>query len=291
MAAPKLSDHSGDEWGEMAKIYHKLTVGVAEKPTVEILRHLDDRWPFSKATAIHDNGCGPGPIISHIIQDYGDKLPAHCELSCSDFSAPMIDRVKHVKREETAANPNSLWSRVDAQVLDAMDLKGIPDNSKSHVTAGWVYFMTPDPQKCLSESLRVLRKDGVLGCSSWKDSQWLQLMRMVGQVRPDKQLPGIPAEWQTAGPLKGELEKAGFREVESFEVEVIMTFESYDATIDLLTTKMPHMIAMLKDFSENEMQQLSDKMLRQMKEWCPELPGKLYGTALVAVGRKWYFQS
>lgn len=285
MATHKFSDHTGEDWGEMARVYKKLTVGVAQKPITTLLEQTNKMLPFSEATAIHDNGCGPGPIISRLIQDYGSDIPKDCVLTCSDFSAPMIEQVKQTKEEEMRANPNSLWSRVDAQVLNAMDLGGIPDASKSHMTAGWVYFMTPDPQKCLSESRRVLKEGGVLGLSSWKDSQWVQLMGMIKTVRPDKEPPSIPAEWKDVELLKGELEKAQFKNVEAMEVEVTMSFESHDGLIDMLTSKMPPMLAMLKDFSEAEMRQFKDAMLKQVKEWCPELPGKMYGTALVAVGR------
>lgn len=286
MATHKFSDHTGEDWGEMARVYKKLTVGVAQKPITTLLEQTNKMLPFSEATAIHDNGCGPGPIISRLIQDYGSRIPQDCILTCSDFSAPMIEQVKQTKEEEMTVDPNSLWSRVDTQVLNAMDLKGIADESKSHITAGWVYFMTPDPQKCLSESRRVLKEGGVLGLSSWKDSQWVQLMGMIKTVRPDKEPPSISAEWKDVELLKGELERAQFKNVEAMEVEVTMGFESYDGLISMLTSKMPPMLAMLKDFSEAEMQQFKDAMLKQVKEWCPELPGKMYGTALVAVGRK-----
>lgn len=49
---------------------------------------------------------------------------------------------------------------------------------------------------------------------------------------------------------------------------------------------MPHMIALTKDYSEEEMQKLKDLMLTKVKTFAPTLPGKLQGTSLVAVGRK-----
>ena len=57
--------------------------------------------------------------------------------------------------------------------------------------------MTPDPQKCLSESRRVLKDGGVLTCSSWEGSQWIDLMATVTKIRPDKKSPELPKDWRT----------------------------------------------------------------------------------------------
>lgn len=290
----------------MAKIYKQLTVTVSSKPISAILERLNALYPFSKATGVHDNGTGPGAIMSRLIKDYGSELPRSCVLSCSDFAPAMIEQVQNTKKEEVEKDPNSPWARLETSVKDAMNLEGIPDDSRSHVTAGWVYFMTSDPQKCLSESKRVLSKDGVLGCSSWKGSQWLEIMRLVEEIRPDRKMMEIPKEWMSAEAMKGELEKAEFHEVESCEVPVEMTIEEYDPFLDLMTSKvsvafqpcrsppltimsfsqMPHMNSLTKDYSEEEMQRLKDMMLAKLKEFSPGLPGKLHGTALVAVGRK-----
>lgn len=222
----------------MAKIYKQLTVTVSHKPITAILERLDAMHAFSKATGIHDNGTGPGPIISRLINDYGAQIPKSCTLSASDFAPAMIEQVNNTKKEEVEKDPESPWSRVETSVKDAMNLEGIEDESRSHVTAGWVYFMTSDPQKCLSESKRVLAKDGVLGCSSWKGSQWLEVMRLVEEIRPEKKLMEIPKPWMSAEGVKGELEKAGFREADGFEVEVEMTLEEYQPFLDLMTSKV-----------------------------------------------------
>ncbi|KAF2172483.1 hypothetical protein M409DRAFT_50175 [Zasmidium cellare ATCC 36951] len=271
----------------MAKIYQQLTVTISAKPIGALLSRLNELRSFSTATGVHDNGTGPGPIISRVIEDYGSKIPSECVLSASDFSPAMIEQVDNKKKEQVDADPESLWKRVETSVLDAQELKGIPDDSRSHVTAGWVYFMTPDPQKCLSESKRVLAKDGVLALSSWKGSQWLDVMSLVEEIRPEtKAMEGIPKVWMETDGVKGELEKAGFRDVESAEVGVEMTLEEYGPFLDLLTTKMPHMIALTKDYSEEERQRLRNIMLAKVKEFAPTLPGTLHGTSIVAFGRK-----
>ena len=50
----------------------------------------------------------------------------------------MIEELNKIKAQAVGEDPNSIWRRVDARILDAMDLNSIPDGSISHVTASWV---------------------------------------------------------------------------------------------------------------------------------------------------------
>ncbi|CAK1354830.1 hypothetical protein CB0940_01363 [Cercospora beticola] len=282
----KLSDTKGGDWEEMAKVYKQLTVEISSRPIGVMLDKANALLPFSEATGIHDNGCGPGPVISRIIADYGSVLPKNCDLSASDFAEAMIAQVRQTKNEEIDKDPDSPWARVDVSLLDAMDLQGINDGSKSHVLAGWVYFMTPSPQKCLEESMRVLKSGGVLSCSSWQNSEWLQLMNLVQEIRPEAPVPEIPEGWRSAKGLLAEVEGAGFQQVEAVEVDVEMAFETHEALLEILTAKMPHMVKLLSSWSEGEVKRLRSLMSERLKKVCPEEPGKLSGVALVAVGRK-----
>ena len=146
--------------------------------------------------------------------------------------------------------------------------------------------MTPDPQKCLSESKRVLKDGGVLVCSSWQGSQWIDLMKLVSRVRSDKKLPEIPKEWQSVDLLQTQLEKAGFKDVEGHRVETKMTFEKLEPLADFMLTKMPHMIMLTEDFSADERAKLKAVFVEEGKKMCSDEPGEFYGVALVAVGRK-----
>ena len=146
--------------------------------------------------------------------------------------------------------------------------------------------MTPDPQKCLSESKRVLKEGGVLTCSSWQGSQWMDLMNLLPQVRPDKTMPEMPKAWMNGDLMKAELEKAGFIDVESHQVPTAMRFDTLASLVDFMLTKMPHMVMLTRDFSEEDITKLKDIMVAEGKKMNADEPGTLKGTALVAVGRK-----
>ena len=284
MAQMKMDETTGDQWNEMAKMYKQMTVGTSYVPIGKMLSLADKLLPFTEATGILDNGCGPGPIMNRILDEH--KIPQSCSLTCCDFSEGMVQSVREQKEEKVKENAASPWSRLDAFVQDATDLKDVESGRKSHVTAGWVYFMTTDPQKCLAESKRVLKDGGVLTCSSWKGSQWMDLMNLFPKVRPDKKMFEMPSDWSEAGPLKGALEKAGFRDVESYEVETTMEYERMEPFVEFMLYKMPHMQMMSKDLSEEEMTRLKDMMVEEGRKMCASEPGVLKGTALVAVGRK-----
>lgn len=122
----------------MAEVYKKLTVDVSIRPINFMLEKANELLPFSEATGILDNGCGPGPVISRLLKNY--KIPESCPITCSDFSEGMINQVKQSKEENVKADANSPWNRVEAVVQNAMDLQSVKDSSRSHVTAGWVQY-------------------------------------------------------------------------------------------------------------------------------------------------------
>ena len=273
----------------MAAEYKKFSSGPGTQAIKVMIERTNAILPFSRATGILDNGCGPGPITSAIIKEFGDEIPADCEFLAADFSEGMIKQVEGSKKEalESEGKENAqIWSRVQTQVLDATDLQGVADASKSHVLAGWVYFMTPDPQKCLTESLRVLQDGGVLACTAWEDSDWLQVMMTLKEVRPDFTMPELPKNWKDAELLKKELEIAGFKDVKSERIPVTMKFETHEGLIDFMADAMPMMTAFTKLMTAEEVKRFKEVAVAKTKSFCQEAPGTLHGWALLAVGQK-----
>jgi ubiquinone/menaquinone biosynthesis C-methylase UbiE len=275
----------GEDWGKLAKEYKGMASGPNAQVNKVMFERLNTALPFSQATAILDNGCGPGPVISGLIAAHAKDIPESTPFLAADFGEAMIEQVLESKKQGMEAGDNT-WERVETRVLNAMDMQGVPDSSHSHITAGFVYFMTPDPQKCLSESLRILQPGGVLAVSSWEGSEWLDIMKTLKLVRPDKVLPGLPENWSRVDLMKAELETAGFIDARTERVPVTMRFEDRDSFIDMLLTKMPHMVDMLQDMSTEEIAKLREVATDLSKKLSPESPGILKGMALLAVGRK-----
>ena len=253
-------------------------------PTLDAMVHAaNSLWPFATATAILDNGSGPGPVSKRLLRTYGAELPSDCGILCSDFAEGMIAAVQENKK-----NGGKDWERVETVVQNAMDLKLVQNGTKSHVLAGFVYFMTPDPLKCLTESHRVLSEGGALVASSWQSSQWMDSMLLVARIRPEKTMPALPEAWTTTSGVKGEFEKAGFRDVGAQEVQAEMRFESAKEMVEFFLKKMPHMVAMTKDMSEGEMGQLRALMKEEIGRMSEGEghPGVLKGVSVVGWGRE-----
>jgi hypothetical protein len=119
-----------------------MTGGLNVKPITVMLECLNSRFPLATGTGILDDGCGPGPIMSRIIDEFGSSLPESCTLTCSDFAPAMVEQVEEAKDRKISDDADSLWNRVGTEVLDSMDLHSIDDDSLSHVAAGWVSGQT-----------------------------------------------------------------------------------------------------------------------------------------------------
>lgn len=111
-------------------------------------------------------------------------------------------------------------------------------------------------------------------------------MNLLPTVRPDKKTPDLPREWMSAEGMKAELEKAGFRDVESCQVHTGMSFEKLESLVDFILEKMPHIVLLLEDFSAEDKSKLKALMMAEGRKMCPDDPGRLTGISLVAVGRK-----
>ena len=202
----------------------------------QMMQAANDIWPFSRATGILDSGCGPALLTKVLLRTHGKELPQDTKIVCADFADAMVGAAQANKDEG-----GKDWERVSVIKQNAMDLNEVADKSKSHVLAGFVYFMTPDPQKCLSETLRVLEDGGAGVVSSWQDNEWMQLMMLVRRFRPNQELPSVPPTWTTTDGVEGELRKAGFKDVRAVEVKAEMAFEKIEDLVCLLVDKMPHM--------------------------------------------------
>lgn len=111
------------------------------KPISVMLEGLNSRYPLVTATGILDDGCGPGPIMTRILSEFGSHIPSDCKLICSDFAPAMVEQVQEAKMRLVLEDPESIWDRVETDVLDCMSLASVGDGQMSHVAAGWVRIL------------------------------------------------------------------------------------------------------------------------------------------------------
>lgn len=197
---------------------------------------VNDKLPFSTATAILDTGCGVGQVLGRIIDTFGDSLPATTRFVAADLSPGMIEAVKQRQTQAQHSNDGGsgagVWERVEPVVWDAQDLAaaGVPDAAFSHVTAGLLLFMVPRPHDVFVESFRVLRAGGVFGLTSFRSVGWMDLIdKALGAVKPGTGLASVPAPWASTEAVRAQLEEAGFTQVEVEEVQTFYEFTDPEA--------------------------------------------------------------
>ena len=146
--------------------------------------------------------------------------------------------------------------------------------------------MTGNHQKCLSETIRVLKPGGVLGITSWKEIQWLLAMKPITKIKPELTPPWGAPEFTSTSALTAELEKHGFSDVSVREVPIEFPFETHAQFVNLMCTELPPLVAMLENLTDEQRETFRSAMKDEVAKFCPQEPGAMKGVALVAVGRK-----
>lgn len=87
----------------------------------------------------------------------------------------MIEQIQKLQKQEHSGN--TIWSRVEAKVLDAQVLAGIEDASISHITGTMVYNLVANGRQALEAAHRVLQPAGVIGMTLGAGAEWIDLVR------------------------------------------------------------------------------------------------------------------
>ncbi|KAI9735711.1 MAG: hypothetical protein M1818_006319 [Claussenomyces sp. TS43310] len=285
---------SADVWTRFAPAFSKAmtsqsnATGPAVAPNKAMLAALHALRPLSSATTIHDVGSGPGQVTSLLLDGYAAQLPAGATVVASDSSAGMVEQVRARKASELAAG-NADWERVSTALLDVRHLATIADDSVSHVTAGFLFFLTPDPRAGLVEVRRVLTTQaggGALALSSWLRADWLDAtVEVLSTVSPTMTLPRMPANWDSVEGVRGEMQAAGFRHVQTAPVDTYWDYETPAKMVAALIA-MPLLQVVIRDMSEGDRARVEGLMQEWLRAKNGDGKGRLLGVAITGVGRK-----
>lgn len=280
-----MTSDSTDAWKDLASRM-KSSPSKAGPTVQHMISRMDQLWPFPTAKGLFDNGCGGGSIISYILDEYGAQLPDSAAIIAGDFSQSMLDVMRARKEAQIEAGDNIAWTKLQIRKLDAHNLKGMEEESVSHVTGGHVYFLLDDPRQALRETCRVLCPGGLVGLTSGKTSQHVgALCDAVESVKPGTNLQLFKAPWSTEEGVEGELRASGFEVMETYLVGSTISYTSVEEFAAVLLT-MPVMKDTLATLSEDERGQLNIKLVENLREQDSEQRGLLSGVNIVAIGRK-----
>jgi ubiquinone/menaquinone biosynthesis C-methylase UbiE len=259
-------------------------------PSRDMVKATNSIYPYASALTVLDLGCGVGELTDAVIESHGSELPPSSRLVASDIAAGMIGQLK-IRKANAIAEGATAWSKVEPSVDDSQDLSAFSDGSVSHLLAGFVIFMVPEPRTALKEIRRVLTDEnggGVFAMSTWLGQavEWFQIVALTNQFRPGRPSTKMPQQWLTIDGVRSELEEAGFRDVDVHPVKSYLPFESYEQLADFMINSFPKMDKLTADFTEEELAELRRQIIDYAKSRHPTVPSKLEGTAIVAVCRK-----
>ena len=144
----------------------------------------------------------------------------------------------------------------------------------------------PHDQKCLSETICVLKPRGVVGITSWKEIQWLLAMKPITKINPELSPPWGAHEFTSISALSAELGKHGFNAVNVCEVPVEPPFETHAQFVDLVCSRLPPLVTILETLSNEPREGFREAMKEEVARFYPQEPGAMRGAALAAVARK-----
>jgi len=149
-----------------------------------------------------DVGCGPGDVT----QRFADELGAH--VCAVDISARMVDLAKA--------------RGLDAQVADAEHLPFEADDFDC-VFAAWVLYHVPGLVQAIAECARVLRPDGRLVATCYRDDNFSELWKLIddGGAPPER----LSFNSENGGDLLGKR----FARVERRDVEATLIFPTTES--------------------------------------------------------------
>lgn len=231
------------------------------------------------SVAAFDLGCGSG-ILTRCLKAKFPLVP----ILATDISGGMVHLVRRIVSTHG-------WTDVSTGVLDATCLRGIEDNSFSHVFSTFMITSTPDPHAVAQQMYRVTNGGGVVGLATWSGNKvgwckpWEKACRAID---PSYTCPQMSEpEFGTVESVRRGLEQAGFQDI---QVKLVRSkwawecpekcyqyfFESNNPALDKLKGPWEESGRM------DEVRPLFERILREEYGNCTDVEE----TAILAVARK-----
>lgn len=250
-------------------------------PAQAMVESINQLVPFSTATLVVDMGCGPGQISNAVLQKHSAELSPTARVIGADNSPQMLAQYSGRKEKELKEG-KEYWERVETVQTDIHDCAALTDESVTHMLAGFVVFLVPDPVKAVKAMKSKLISGGVLAFSSWESSDWQELMYYPKKVRPDLVMPTPSVDWTQPDGVRKNLHEIGFSNVQVEQTEGHWPFTDYEEICRFILTKMPLAARVITQMSDEEVFQTHALMVSALKAKYPSVPAKMVGKATVA---------
>ncbi|KAK7746480.1 hypothetical protein SLS53_002439 [Cytospora paraplurivora] len=270
------------EWSTFAPAFMQLAAqGPGVAPAQAMAERVNEILPFSSARLIVDMGCGPGQITAAILQGYSAELPTATRIIGADNNPQMLSQYA-ARRQKELDSGHEYWTRVETATTDIHDCAEFANDSVTHMLAGFVVFLVPEPVKAVEAIKLKLAPGGVFAFSSWESSEWQDLMYYPKKVRADLVMPSPPPDWTQPDSVRQHLQKVGFQDIEVVHAEGYLPFTDYEEICRFILMKMPLAARVVAQMSDEEVLQTHALMVSDLKAKYPTVPAKMLGGHNVA---------
>ena len=243
-------DQKPEKWSAIATTYS----AAFEKLTAQFADEVIARLSPGAGDTVLDVGAGTGHFSMAAARSGADVV-------ATDFAQGMVDFIQTRIDDEKLSN---IQTRVmDGQALMFEDASF--DLSVSIV--GLIFF--PDIDKGFSELKRVLKPGGRSAVVCWDHPEDFEMMKLLKQsiaiAAPDFEIPAQTPVWaRLTGKqaLAEKFQQAGFREVDVFTIDGLLTLESVaDFWSDFIASSPP-MISLFAALGEENTKRAGEAFVR-----------------------------
>ncbi|KAL8829680.1 MAG: hypothetical protein Q9170_006067 [Blastenia crenularia] len=279
----------------------------AEIATGPFARTMIEKSGLLTSTEDHltilDNACGTGVVAAALHEVLGSEVKEKMELTCGDFSEPMLEAVRERMGKEG-------WVNTEARMVDAMKT-GLEDESFTHVLANFVIMGLQEPDAALGECHRILKPGGTLAFTTWHHVSWINDVRAAFATLPGP--PPFPdditmyrswggqGDWHSVDWIRSHLTNPTsnpdptkentykFTDIQVEEIGKELSMPTPEAFVDTFSVMIPFILK--KFWSERERKELGEIVVPALLRYMEEKYGKggevrLWWVANVAVMRK-----
>ncbi|CAG8938816.1 unnamed protein product [Penicillium salamii] len=259
-----------------------------------------------QSLVVLDNACGTGVVSSILNEQLDSNSKTQWRLTCGDISSEILKYTQHRMEDEN-------WQNAETQLVDAQSPE-LPSSFYDYIFTAFAYMALPKSIKALdgnftlkaqvkgqtdwsSETVRMLKPDGVIAFSTWIEPGWITVAR-----RAIQQMPGhLPfpettdllkrltdGEWHSVDWIRSQLEERGFKGIDIRVETAKITLES-SVFVDMSMLMLP---IMMKSFwTEEQREMYEPKVHAALVEYVEDVFG--YGkdvetdwVAIISTARK-----
>lgn len=220
--------HTPENWGAASQ-------GYAEKVAPFLMRSfaepLIERLDVDESAAALEVGAGSGALTEVLCSRVESVL-------ATDFAPRMIEVLR--ERMEALGVTN-----VRCEVMDGQSLE-LEDSSFDAAGAHFALMLFPDRRKGFAELCRVLRPNGRAAITGWAGPDEFEsfglFLAALDAAFPDMPAPPSPPpvlSLSDPDAFKGEMEAAGFRDVEVERVARDLEIQDFETMWEMLTAGAP----------------------------------------------------